>query len=144
MLKLLLAMDGSEPSLRAGLALIENARLYRDPVHVDLVTVNLPMPSIGGLFGTDAGKQLVDQDYRDEGSKAIRASETMLSDAAMSFTTYILTGNIAETIIEHADTAQCRMIYMGTRGMSALVNMVMGSVATKVVHLARVPVVLVH
>ena len=144
MQKLLLAMDGSEPSMRAGVALIENARLYRDPVHVDLVTVNLPMPAIAGLFATDAGKQLVDESYRDEGSKAIRAGEKMLRDAGMSFTTYILTGNIAETIVEHADTAQCRMIYLGTRGMSALVNMVLGSVAVKVVHLARVPVVLVH
>jgi nucleotide-binding universal stress UspA family protein len=36
------------------------------------------------------------------------------------------------------------MIYMGTRGMTAVSNMVMGSIATKVLHLADVPVVLVH
>jgi len=35
------------------------------------------------------------------------------------------------------------MIYMGTRGMSALPNLVLGSIATKVVHLSLIPVVLV-
>jgi nucleotide-binding universal stress UspA family protein len=36
------------------------------------------------------------------------------------------------------------MIYMGTRGRTALANMVLGSVATRVLHLAHIPVVLVH
>jgi nucleotide-binding universal stress UspA family protein len=36
------------------------------------------------------------------------------------------------------------MIYMGTRGMTALSNMMMGSIATKVVHLSPIPVVLVR
>ena len=36
------------------------------------------------------------------------------------------------------------MIYMGTRGMSALANMAMGSVTTRVLHLVHIPVVLIH
>jgi len=36
------------------------------------------------------------------------------------------------------------MIHMGTRGMTALANMGMGSIAIKVLHLAQVPVLLVH
>jgi nucleotide-binding universal stress UspA family protein len=36
------------------------------------------------------------------------------------------------------------MIYMGTRGMTALSNMVLGSVTTRVLHLAHIPVVLIH
>lgn len=36
------------------------------------------------------------------------------------------------------------MIYLGTRGMTALANVVMGSIATRVLHLAEVPVVLVR
>jgi nucleotide-binding universal stress UspA family protein len=35
------------------------------------------------------------------------------------------------------------MIAMGTRGMGTIGNLLMGSVATKVVHLASVPVTLV-
>lgn len=142
--KLLLAVDGSESSMRATRALIETARLYREPVHVDLVNVHLPIPPIGGFFNTVVSKEMVDKYYRDEGVCAVHASEGMLADAGIAFATHILIGNIAETIVQHGDAAQCRMLYMGTRGMGAVANMVMGSVATKVVHLAMVPVVLVR
>jgi len=144
MIKLILAVDGSQPALRATIALIEAARLYRDPVHVDLVTVHLPIPPVGGFFDTVVSKDMVEQYYRDEGKHAIQSSEKMLAEACIAFTSHILVGSIAETIVIHGDTAQCRMIYMGTRGMGAVANMVMGSIATKVVHLALVPVVLVH
>jgi nucleotide-binding universal stress UspA family protein len=36
------------------------------------------------------------------------------------------------------------MIYMGTRGMTAFANVLLGSVATRVLHLAHIPVVLIH
>jgi len=36
------------------------------------------------------------------------------------------------------------MIFMGTRGMSALANMALGSVTTRVLHLAQLPVVLIR
>ena len=144
MLKLLLAVDGSPSASRATLALIENARLYRDAVEVDLVTVRLPVPPVGGFFNAVVSKDMVEQYYRDEGRQATQSSERMLTEAGIAFTTHILVGSIAETIVEQGDTAQCRMIYMGTRGMGAVANLVMGSIATKVVHLALVPVVLVH
>jgi len=33
---------------------------------------------------------------------------------------------------------------MGTRGMTAMSKLVLGSVATKVLHLTHIPVVLIH
>jgi nucleotide-binding universal stress UspA family protein len=53
-------------------------------------------------------------------------------------------GDIAATIVRLAAKQHCDMIYMGTRGMGAVSGLVMGSTATKVLHLASVPVVLVH
>jgi len=35
------------------------------------------------------------------------------------------------------------MIVMGTRGMGTVANLVLGSVATKVIHLSHIPVILV-
>ena len=141
--KILLAVDGSEPSIRATRKVVETARLCREPTEVELVTVHLPIPQIGGLFNTVVSKQMVEQYYEDEGAQALAASEKILAEAGVAFTARRLVGNIAETLIERADATQCRMIYMGTRGMSALPNLVLGSIATKVVHLALVPVVLV-
>ena len=49
----------------------------------------------------------------------------------------------ATTIARRADSLQCEGIVMGTRGMGAIANLLLGSVAAKVVHLANVPVTLV-
>jgi nucleotide-binding universal stress UspA family protein len=50
---------------------------------------------------------------------------------------------VARSIVERAHELGCTHIVMGTRGMSLLGNLVLGSVATKVIHAARCPVTLV-
>jgi nucleotide-binding universal stress UspA family protein len=50
---------------------------------------------------------------------------------------------VAPTLVKHAASKGCDMIYMGTRGLTATSGLLLGSVATRVLHLARVPVVLV-
>ena len=47
------------------------------------------------------------------------------------------------SIVEYAKRQKCDMICVGTRGMTAAANLVMGSVATKVLHLADVPVIVI-
>jgi nucleotide-binding universal stress UspA family protein len=46
--------------------------------------------------------------------------------------------------MDQATQSGSDLIFMGTRGMTALSNMVLGSVATRVLHLAHIPVVLIH
>ena len=141
--KILLAVDGSGPSIRATGEVIEASRLSREPIEVELVTVHLPVPKIGGMSSTVITPEMVDDYYRDEGNEALRASESLLKEAGISFRRHILVGNVAKTIVEHALSASCRTIYMGTSGMSALADVVIGSIAHKVVHLSPIPVVLV-
>ena len=62
----------------------------------------------------------------------------------MKYAVHKLVGPIAECIIDQAGQSGSNMIYMGTRGMTALANMLMGSIATRVLHLAHIPVVLIH
>ncbi len=50
----------------------------------------------------------------------------------------------ASTITEFADSHGCTQIVIGTRGHSGLTGTLLGSVAMKVVHLAKVPVLLVR
>ena len=144
MQKILLAVDGSESALRAARKLIEGAAAYREPPQVELVTVHLPVPHVGGFAGTVVSHEMMDKYYREEGEKALAACKQALNEAGLRYTQHILVGDVARAIVERADKAGCQMIYMGTRGMTALSNMLLGSVATKVLHLAHVPVVLVH
>ena len=70
--------------------------------------------------------------------------KALLEAAGATFAEHTLVGPVAETIVRHAKESGADMIYMGTRGMTPLGNMVLGSTAAKVLHLATVPVVLIH
>jgi len=63
--------------------------------------------------------------------------------AGVRFKSEVLAGSTAPTIVKRAEELDCIGIVMGTRGMGAIGNLVMGSVATKVVHLTKLPVTLV-
>jgi nucleotide-binding universal stress UspA family protein len=65
----------------------------------------------------------------------------LLVAAGIEHNAHILVGEVAPTIVEHAKRLSCQMTYMGTRGMTAISNLVLGSIAIKVLHLADVPVV---
>jgi nucleotide-binding universal stress UspA family protein len=71
-------------------------------------------------------------------------SKKILDAAKVKYTAHSAVGSIAETIIEQARQSDSDMICMGTRGMSALASMALGSVAARVLHLADIPVMLIH
>jgi nucleotide-binding universal stress UspA family protein len=135
--KVLLAVDGSKSALRATRKLIESARWYKEPLEVELVTVCPPVPHV------ILAKEMVDRYYRQEGTKSLVTSTKLLDKAKVPYHAHVLVGEIAHTIVKHAQSSSCKTIYMGTRGMSAISNLVLGSIAIKVVHLADVPVMLV-
>jgi len=55
----------------------------------------------------------------------------------------VASGETARTITKFAETHACDEIVMGTRGHGAAKRFILGSVATKVVHFASMPVTLV-
>lgn len=79
----------------------------------------------------------------DHSEKALRNAIRLCRDAQVKFETRSGFGLIAETINKVAREVKADQIVMGTRGFSPLRGAVLGSVSTKVVHLARVPVTLV-
>jgi nucleotide-binding universal stress UspA family protein len=52
-------------------------------------------------------------------------------------------GSSGQAIAEYADKLRCDQIVMGTRGLGSIGSLVLGSVATQVVHLTEHPVTLV-
>jgi len=94
-------------------------------------------------MGTFVSKDTVQKYYADESDAMLKPSRELLDAAGVTYTVHRLVGPIAESIVERARQSGADMIYMGTRGMSALANMAMGSVATRVLHLVHIPVVLI-
>jgi nucleotide-binding universal stress UspA family protein len=141
-MRILLAVDGSKHSLRAVDSLIEHAGWYRDKPRVELVTVHLPVPKVAG-FGGGVNKAQVQKYYQDEGEQWLAPAKKKLDAAKVPYAAHILVGPVAETLVKHAKGADCELIYVGTRGMTATANALLGSTATKVLHISPLPVLIV-
>lgn len=143
MIKLLLAVDGSQNALNATHQLVSSLAWYRETPHVDVVTVHLAVPKVGGMEAV-ISKQMLENYYADEFATMMKACIAALDAAAVPHTDHRRIGPVAENIVAQAVESGSDLICMGTRGMTSLSGAVMGSVATRVLHLARVPVLLTH
>jgi nucleotide-binding universal stress UspA family protein len=141
-MKILLAVDGSKHSMRALNCLIGHADWYRQKPQVELVTVHLPVPAVGSLAG-GVNKSQVQRYYREEGEACLAPAKKKLDAAKMRYAAHVLVGPIAETLVKHAKDARCDLIYLGNQGRTATAGALFGSTATKVLHVSRIPVLLV-
>ena len=143
MLKVLLPVDGSKSATRATKKLINTLGWYKEQPTIELLTVHLPVPRFPNMRVV-VSNEMLERYYAEECKKMLAPSRKVRDAAGVKYTAHTLVGSIAENIIAHAKQSGSDMIYMGTRGMTALSNMVLGSVTTRVLHLAHIPVVLIH
>jgi nucleotide-binding universal stress UspA family protein len=142
-MKILLAVDGSRFALDAVDCLIEHADWYREKPVVELVTVHLPVPKLPRM-GMVVGKNQIQRYYEEEGEAALAAAKKKLDAAGIGYKASVLVGQIAESIVQHASKTRCDQIFIGNQGRTAAANMLLGSVATKVLHISKTPVLLVR
>ena len=139
-MKILLAVDGSEISLRAVRGLIDHVQWFADKPEVHLLTVHLPIPV--GLATQHVGHAALERYYREEGESAQAAARQFLENANLPHTPHIHVGEPAAIVVKVAGELGCDLICMGSHGHGVLQNAILGSVATRVLHLATVPVLL--
>lgn len=137
---ILVPVDGSANSLRALACAVVQARRNGATVHV--LNVYQP-PDDYGMVKAYLSKQRYREIAAERGKAALSPAIRKLQRSRVKHVSHIVNGDIAETIVRTARRLKCESIIMGTRGMSALGNLVLGSVTNKVLHLATVPVTLV-
>jgi nucleotide-binding universal stress UspA family protein len=142
MRRFLVAVDGSENSLRAVRQVIAFAPELREAPHILLANVQPVV--VSGAVRTFVNADQIDSWYRSEGEKALAGARDLLAAAGLAHEHHIVVGDPAETLARMARERGCDLIVIGSRGMSAVANLIMGSVATRVLHLAEVPVLLVR
>jgi nucleotide-binding universal stress UspA family protein len=79
----------------------------------------------------------------DHGAAALQAAKRHLDRAGVKYQEHVVIGDPAETIARVARRGKFDKIIMGTHGRTGMSRLLMGSVATKVLHLSTVPVTLV-
>ena len=141
-MRILLAVDGSKHSLDAVQSLIDHADWYRDKPEVQLVTVHLPVPKLPGM-GAAVGKSQIQTYYQEEGEAKLAAARRKLDAAGLRYEGSVLVGAVAESIVKHAKAKRCDLIMIGSRGMTEMGKALLGSTATKVLHISDLPVLLV-
>ena len=140
MLKALIPFDGSECALRAVDHLISLVQGH-EPMAVHLLHVREPVD------GWEIRRVMTSEEIAalqlSEGEDALQAARQRLDAAGIPYVAEVLIGDIGQTIARYADEVGCDKIVMGSRGESAISGLLLGSVTTKVIHFARVPVTLV-
>jgi nucleotide-binding universal stress UspA family protein len=139
--KVLVPVDGSENSDRGVDFLIKSAQWYREAIEIHLLTVQHHMP-YGRAVSAVAGGE-IEKYHQEAGLKALESARARLDAAQMPYTFHIGVGVPAEIIAQYARKQDCDQIVMGTRGLGSVGGLLLGSVATKVLALASVPVLLV-
>jgi nucleotide-binding universal stress UspA family protein len=135
--KLLVPIDGSANSLRALAFAIKRVKKDRR-LKICLLNVQAPLPR--SLFVT----RTMIAEYHDSKSKeALARSREILAKNHVHAEIVVRIGQTADTIVKFALRRHCEEILMGTRGLGNLKGLLLGSITTKVIHLARAPVTVV-
>lgn len=140
-MKILLPFDGSDCALRAVDHLIAHSAWFREVPEIHLLHVHAPIP-IGRVQG-HIGKETLQAYYLEESQEQLSPAQARLDAAGRFHTTHIHVGQPAEVIAKIAGELKCDLIVMGSHGRSGVAGLVMGSVASRVLHLASCPVLLV-
>ena len=135
---ILLAVDGSDHSLKAAKLAGDLARLSGGKLRV--VTVYEEVPSYLGepnLSQTIAKRTAKAEELLDKATKEI-------GEIPGDCEAEILSGDPAETILQVVDIYNINLIIMGTRGQGGIKSLLLGSQSHKVVSTAPCPVMLVR
>jgi nucleotide-binding universal stress UspA family protein len=140
--KVLLPIDGSECALRGVALIISKQSCYAKPDQLEIHLVNVQSP-----FSQDVSRFVSHEQiaafHREESEKILQSAVSLLDAAGVKYTCHYKIGGVAEEIIALADSLDCCQIVMGTHGRGALSELLMGSITLKVIHLAKIPVLLV-
>ncbi len=81
--------------------------------------------------------------YIEHAEHTVAHHKTHLEKSGIAFEVLILEGDPAEMIIETARVLKSDLIVMGSRGLSNILGLTLGSVSTKVLHSAKCMVLIV-
>ena len=142
MKKLLVPVDGSDCSLRAVRHLVGKGSGAALPGTVEIHLVNV-QPGLPNDITRFVSREQVAGYHRDESAKELVEARALLDASGAHYEVHAEVGPLAETIVGLCERLGCDEIVMGAHGRSVLAELLLGSTVTKVIHLSRVPVLLV-
>ena len=131
--KILVAVDGSETSSKAAEMAIDLSKKHG----ADLIALYIVAPNINFsqafYFAEENGQKIVDEVKNEALAKNLNVQTEVLMDV----------GSVPKAIVEYAEKNNVNLIVLGTRGISGIKRMLVGSTASDVVKYSHCPVMVV-
>ncbi|HEX2541661.1 MAG TPA: universal stress protein [Caldimonas sp.] len=140
-MKILIAADGSDYTKRM-LAYIAAHDDWLGKHHeYTVLTAVLAVPSRAASF---VGTAAVTQFHEDDAEAVFRPIRAFFQQQGIDAKFVYAVGHAAEVIATHAEDGRFDMLIMGSRGHGEVINLVLGSVVTKVLARTSTPVLLIR
>lgn len=140
-MKILVAVDGSQNSLRAVKYAAKLAKDLRTKTSITLINVHDDDPL--NLIKKYTGNQAVKDYLAKLGQKELKSALKFLNSTKIKHSAMIEFGHIASTICRVLHKEKFDLIILGAKGRSSLLDIALGSVSQRVAVLAKQPVILI-
>jgi len=140
-MKILVAADGSSFTKRM-LAYLAAHDEWLGNAHE--YTILHVVPAVPPRAAAALDKEVLKDYYADEGEKVLKTIRSFFAKQGIKAEFVNKVGSAAEVIASTAEKGKFNLLMLGSHGHSSLGNLVMGSVATKVMAHCGVPVLLVR
>ena len=137
--QILLAVDGSEHSLRSAKEAGDLARAMKS----EILRIVVAFDSIPPYLGEPYMQQAITARMK-EANAVLQKAQDAVGKIPGEIHTELIEGPAAEAIINVAKTRNSTVIVMGSRGLSAIAELVLGSTSHKVVSHAPCPVLIIR
>ena len=141
-MKILVATDGSAPALRA----VRYAAKFVG--QLSSASSSITLVSVHDDVGLRHAKSYVGRDavadyLRELSEKELKTARKVLDSTGVKHDMEIRTGHIAQEIVGCAKSGRFDLIILGAKGRGALADILLGSVAQRVLATSEIPVLLV-
>lgn len=140
-MKILIAVDGSSFTKRMLAYLTAHDEFPGRGHDYSVLHTVAPVPPRAAAV---LDKATLNSYYQDEAEKVFKPIRSFLKKQGLEPSFTYKVGHAAETIAAFAEKGKYDLLVMGSHGHGSLTNLVMGSVATKVLAKCGVPVLLVR
>jgi nucleotide-binding universal stress UspA family protein len=141
-MKILVATDGSKPAMHAvkyAIKLLLSLASTSDSITLISVHDDVGLRHAKSIVGKDA----VADYLRELSEKEMRPARKLLDSAGVKHDMEVRTGHVAQEIVRCAKAGTFDLIALGAKGRGAIADLLLGSVAQRVLTMAEMPVVLV-
>lgn len=140
-MRIAIAIDGSENSLRALRYAMDMASKLKEPVQLTLLNVHISALISPVARGID--RKQVEQ-YMDEiAEEELKEAKKILTQSGLTAEIIKGHGEVVPTILEIAKKEKIDQLIVGGKGRSGLADLLIGSTTTKLISLCPIPVTVV-